>query len=53
LCSAVTERELPIHRLMASGSRARAMRAQGMVGGMAAVKSGRYSWRRLSFWVWA
>lgn len=43
---------VPIQRFMASGSLARAMRANGMVDGTS-VKRDMYSPRRLSFWVWA
>lgn len=48
LCKHVVDLEFPIHRLMASGSFPRAIRAKGM-SFRASGYNGRYSSRRLSF----
>lgn len=48
LCKAVVDLEFPIHRLMASGSFSRAMRAKGM-SFWASEYRAKYSSRRLSF----
>lgn len=48
LCKHVVDLEFPIHRLMASGSLPRAIRAKGM-SFRASGYNGRYSSRRLSF----